>query len=518
MLRKSVWLTAAIFVFSTLLPCLAGARQQVKARIIAGALRVKVGESIHFDGRASTPGQSARMHALFWDFNDMDQVDVDAMGDTVSHFFNHTGASTVRLTVENDLGERDQAEVAVEVLPDMDKGPSITDNFEGGRTGIFLSTDDTFAFRLEWGNQFYFRIDNAEGQTVSVRIYGYGPKRKVPLSVTTYQDDYTFDAQFQAMVNTDYQNPRWEPLADAEYSYSPDDESMLIRFTPRAESVYLAWASPYTMRNLNALIERWEDNSNFYLTPIGLSIEGRPLYQITISDSEVADREKKVIWIIGNQHGYEMAAGPVCEGLAEALLAPGESAAELRKQFVYHLVPLVNPDAVARGGYRYNMHDVDLNRNWDNLKLSPWDSEISEPEVAAVKRAIEDWVDTGGGLDMFFDFHCLTVLSKNLLMIMATPDSIPLKVAEQQERFVQDFFSKRYLWRISKNSSTGGACGAISEMYAESTGVLSFTAEHCLGRITPKGKPMVRAAPELWRALGADYVRTIKEYFDSIAE
>ena len=71
---------------------------------------------------------------------------------------------------------------------------------------------------------------------------------------------------------------------------------------------------------------------------------------------------------------------------------------------------------------------------------------------------------------------------------------------------------------ISKNSSTGGACGAISEMYAESTGVLSFTAEHCLGRITPKGKPMVRAAPELWRALGADYVRTIKEYFDSIAE
>ena len=311
MLRKSASLTAAIILLSAVVSCLAGAQQQVKARITAGTLRVKVGEMVHFDGRASTPGPSARMHALFWDFNDMDQVDVDAMGDTVSHCFNHTGAFTVRLTVENHLGERDQAEISVEVLPDADIGPSITDNFEGGRTGLFLSTDETFAFRLEWGNQFYFRIDNARGTPISVRIYGYGPKRKLPLSVTPYPEDHSFNKNFQAMVNTDYQDPRWEILTRADYTYNPDDEALLIRFTPQAKSVYLAWASPYTLRSLNAFIERWESHPDFYLNQIGLSVEGRPLYQITISDSEVEDSEKKVIWITGTQHAYEMAAGPV---------------------------------------------------------------------------------------------------------------------------------------------------------------------------------------------------------------
>ncbi|MBN2287806.1 MAG: succinylglutamate desuccinylase/aspartoacylase family protein, partial [Candidatus Glassbacteria bacterium] len=342
--------------------------------------------------------------------------------------------------------------------------------------------------------------------------------RLLPPSVTPYGDDYTFDDSFRVMVNIDYQHPQWEVLTGAKYSYDPETESILIRFTPQAESVYLAWASPYTMRNLNMFIERWEDNPDFYLEPIGLSVEGRPIYRITVSDPEVPDSEKKVVWITGTQHAYEMAAGPVCEGLVETLLAPGDSAAELRRRFVYHLVPLINPDAVARGGYRYNMHDIDLNRNWDDFKLSDWDSEVSEPEVAAVKRAVDDWVAGGGGLDMFFDFHCLTVLERNLLMIMATPDSIPARVVEEEERFARDFFSKRYVWRLSKDSSTGGACNEISGLYAAQTGVLSYTSEHCLGMVARAGQSPVRATPDFWKALGRDYALTIREYFDSMDE
>jgi len=45
--------------------------------------------------------------------------------------------------------------------------------------------------------------------------------------------------------------------------------------------------------------------------------------------------------------------------------------------------------------------------------------------------------------------------------------------------------------------------------------VLSFTAEHALGFITPAGGELVRSTPAHWRKLGADYVWTIKEYFDS---
>jgi hypothetical protein len=417
--------------------------------------------------------------------------------------------------VENEQGERDEASVSIEVLPDTDSGPAITDNFQGGKSGLFLDSRETFAFRLEWGGQFYFRIDNCKNKPLSLKIFGYGPNRNQLESVTPYLDDYSFDEKFTLMYSTDYQKHDWQPLTDAEYAYDEKSASITVRFTPAEAPVYLAWATPYTMRHLESFIDRWEDDPRFSWNTIGLSVEGRPIYAITVTDPATDNNDKKSVWITGTQHAYEMAAGPVCEGIVETLLEGSDSARAVLKNYVYNLVPIVNPDGVMHGGYRYNMHDIDLNRNWDEEAPNDWDSEVSEPEVACVKWAIEDWVSTGGSLDMFFDFHCLTALSRNLLMIKAAPDSIPSAIAEEQDRFVRDFFAKKYFWRISETTSIGSANAYISYIYAARTGVLSFTSEHALGSITPAGGELVRSTPALWRKLGADYVWTIREYFDS---
>ena len=74
---------------------------------------------------------------------------------------------------------------------------------------------------------------------------------------------------------------------------------------------------------------------------------------------------------------------------------------------------------------RFNENNVDLNRNWDNVKLDDWDTQFSQPEVAAVKRSLSRWVEDGGRLDVYFDFHCLTAVSDDLLMIRATPVTVP---------------------------------------------------------------------------------------------
>ncbi|HUU29958.1 MAG TPA: M14 family zinc carboxypeptidase [archaeon] len=494
------------------------ADSEIKSKIKVSAKRVKAGERVHFDAGSSVAGRGAELYGIYWDFNDMDLVDVDATGDTVSHVFNRAGAYNVKLIVENERGERDQATTSIEVLPDTDLGPAITDYFQGGKTGIFIKSEETFAFRLEWGGQFFFRIDNCKNVPLSLRIYGYGPNRPVPESVTPYADDYSFDEHFTLMANTYYNNPDWRPLTEAKYSYDPKTAALVARFTPESESIYLAWASPYTMRNLEQFLDRWEDRPEFSWQPIGMSVEGRPILQITVTDPGVDDSGKKVVWITGTQHAYEMAAGPVCEGIVEALLEKSDSAKTVLKKFVYHLVPLMNPDATSRGGYRYNMHDVDLNRNWDDYQQDEWDRAMSEPEVAAVQRAIRNWVSGGGGLDFFFDFHCLTRLSDNLLIIKAVPDSMPQGLAEKQDRFIKEFFAKRYVWRISEGKEVSSANGAIAGLYAWQTGVLSFTSEHALGRITPAGKDPVRTTPALLRKLGTDYVWTIKEYFDSVSE
>ena len=38
----------------------------------------------------------------------------------------------------------------------------------------------------------------------------------------------------------------------------------------------------------------------------------------------------------------------------------------MREQFVFKIVPMLNPDGVIRGNYRCNTLGVDLNRRWLN--------------------------------------------------------------------------------------------------------------------------------------------------------
>ncbi|HLA39514.1 MAG TPA: M14 family zinc carboxypeptidase, partial [Candidatus Glassbacteria bacterium] len=469
MLKPVLLIGLSVTLFAVEVKSLGAAEKFISARFTIDRTRVRVGEEVKFDASASVAGEDSELFAYLWDFDGTDQVNVDARGPQMTHVFNHTGAYTVRLMVENDIGERDQAVGFVEVLPEVTDGLSITDHFEGGKSGVFLKSDCDFCFRLEWGGQFYFRLDNCRNRPVSLKIIGYGPNRLQIPAVTPYADDYSFDEKFALMANTDYQNPDWQPLTQVRYSYDDSSATLVAKFTPTSESIYLAWAAPYEIGRLEKFIDAWENNPRFSWSTIGLSVEGRPLYYISVTDPKEDDQKKKAVWITGNQHGYEMAAEYVCEGIVAALLEDSDSARTVLKNTVYNMVPMVNPDAVMRGGYRYNMGLVDLNRNWDDVAINEWDNKLPQPEVASIKRAIGDWVSGGGRLDFFFDFHCLTTIAENLLMIRAAPDSMPENVAEAQQRFT-DLFAKKYVWRRSEDQGLqGSACTWAAKTFAAET-------------------------------------------------
>ena len=48
-------------------------------------------------------------------------------------------------------------------------------------------------------------------------------------------------------------------------------------------------------------------------------------------------------------------------------------AQQLRKRFIFRLIPMLNPDGVIHGNYRTNLSGIDLNRVWNNAdrQLSP---------------------------------------------------------------------------------------------------------------------------------------------------
>ena len=61
------------------------------------------------------------------------------------------------------------------------------------------------------------------------------------------------------------------------------------------------------------------------------------------------------------------------KGLIDYITGPSLNAKILRDNFVFKLLPMLNPDGVINGGSRCNRAGVDLNRVWidPNRKLQP---------------------------------------------------------------------------------------------------------------------------------------------------
>jgi predicted deacylase len=241
-------------------------------------------------------------------------------------------------------------------------------------------------------------------------------------------------------------------------------------------------------------------------------VEGRELRIITITDPEVPDSQKYAIWMIGQQHGYEMAGGPICEGIMNALLA-GNLPNPILAKFVFKLIPIVNPDAIAHGGFRYNMHDVDLNRNWDNLAEGYADRMQPEPEVEAVQEALSRWVGDGNRLDLFVDLHCHTPLSEGLWLYPADAALVDKTVYGRQMQFAQTSMNRNYQFSINPAKTPGSAMWYAATLFSLKTGVLAYTSENPLLAIRTAGKERVLTTPALYRAIGQEWVRAIVEYF-----
>ncbi len=329
-------------------------------------LSITLGEPVHFDASRSKATRGDQLVSWEWDFDNLDGVRGDATAVAVDHYYNYAGSYTAALTVRDKQGRTDQTWQRIEVCSPVDWGPTLVDRFEGGRSGVVSRSEADFTLYNQWGLQWYFRLDNVAGVPISIRIFGYGPARKVPIYVTPYNDDQSFNENFVPYVNYDFSDPRWERLTDAKLAYEEKTCSLTIRHTFSRSPVYLAWSPPYMPSDLDRYLATLRGNKYCRADVLGKSVEGRDLKIITVTDFLIPDAKKYSIWMIGQQHGYEMVGGPICEGIVRQLLSPdvGQSALE---KFVFKLVPVVNPDAMAHGGFRYNMHDVDLNRNWDSL-------------------------------------------------------------------------------------------------------------------------------------------------------
>jgi cytosolic carboxypeptidase protein 2/3 len=57
----------------------------------------------------------------------------------------------------------------------------------------------------------------------------------------------------------------------------------------------------------------------------------------------------------------------------------------LRKNFVFKLIPMINPDGVVWGNYRCSISGMDLNRKWKNP------DGVLFPEITSIKKLVAEF-------------------------------------------------------------------------------------------------------------------------------
>ncbi len=158
-------------------------------------------------------------------------------------------------------------------------------------------------------------------------------------------------------------------------------EGNRLRIQVRLEtgSLYLARLEPYRLSDLDRLLSELRGRPEVEITPIGKTVEGRPLEIIRVGAPAAAH----AALFRARAHAWEPGGNWVLEGLLRFLASDDPAARRCRKQYVVYALPMANKDGVARGMTRFNVLGRDLNRNWD---------QPADPALAPENHALETWL------------------------------------------------------------------------------------------------------------------------------
>ncbi|MCW5966494.1 MAG: hypothetical protein KIT83_20825 [Bryobacterales bacterium] len=236
---------------------------------------------------------------------------------------------------------------------------------------------------------YFFRVDDF-------------PQREIRIEFTHLLGEYNYRPGVHA-VNAQthpvfsYDGTTWTHFPAVEW----DDEQkhLNVHFRPERASFWIAHTPPHTETQLNALEAGHAAHPMFQRETVGKSVEGRAIPLWTITDRTIPMARKKVIWLMFRQHAWESWTSWVGDGAIRFLLSDDAEAEVLRREVVWKIFPVADPDGVFHGGVRYNRNGYDLNRNWDAL------DPVKMPENAAQHGAIQRWIEAGNRVDWFLTLH-----------------------------------------------------------------------------------------------------------------
>ncbi len=167
----------------------------------------------------------------------------------------------------------------------------------------------------------------------------------------------------------------------------------------RSQEMYkilgLGWG--YNYDSLLTDLDKWASSPFVIIDSIGASVENRAIWRLTITDTSSSAEPRTRISIHTRTHPNEVQSTWVTNEIIKILMDSSNVAQTLRNNCIFNIIPMYNPDGVELGNGRTNANDVDLEREWD--------SEIMEPEAAALKKTFETYMASESPVRIALNMH-----------------------------------------------------------------------------------------------------------------
>lgn len=183
------------------------------------------------------------------------------------------------------------------------------------------------------------------------------------------------------------------------------DNKIDVRLSSNGKPFFVSAQEIFTPKAHDSWTDKMAELSFVTKTTIGNSRDGYPLQMLEMQ-TEADTKKPYVVWV-GRQHPPEVTGALALMPFSETVLADSDLAIRFREHFNVLIVPMMNPDGVKAGHWRFSKGLMDLNRDW---------GPFSQPETQAVKAAFERFETGEDDISFFLDFHST---GRNLLYTQA---------------------------------------------------------------------------------------------------
>lgn len=270
---------------------------------------------------------------------------------------------------------------------------------------LILQNDTNSNGHTQW---FYFRVGNTtEGLRVTFHLLNFGKSDSLfnygmkVLVLSTLNNQKAGLSWTRACDNISYYA---NSIRKSEGGKSFYTLTFSYLFQHSQDTVYFAYSYPYTYSDLMEDLNRIEtETERAQVVSRGLvcsTILGNRCEHLTVTGftPERVKPKKKVV-ISARVHPGETVGSWMMRGALEFLTSQEPEARILRDNYIFKVIPMLNPDGVVNGNYRCGLAGVDLNRRWKTPSSS------LHPTIYHTKRLIKEFARDVQTVDLVVDLH-----------------------------------------------------------------------------------------------------------------